>query len=92
MQKAVCVLTRIPIYGLLKDKVHMSMKALFAQRDFRETKILEDVYISSNQFNGQGALSLINDIRDQYIGLNLKQILHLPNNSVSFTRKFFLIF
>ena len=37
VQKAVCVLTKVPIYGLLKDKVHMSMKALFDQKDFKKT-------------------------------------------------------
>lgn len=29
VQKAVCVMTKVPIYGLLKDKVHMIMKCLF---------------------------------------------------------------
>ena len=48
VQKAVCVLTKVPIYGLLKDKIHMSMKALFGQKDFKETQILEDLYLSSN--------------------------------------------
>lgn len=48
VQKAVCVLTKVPIYGLLKDKVHMSMKALFDQKDFKQTQILEDLYLSSN--------------------------------------------
>lgn len=41
VQKAVCVMTKIPIYGLLKDKVHIAMKALFGQRDFSQTQILE---------------------------------------------------
>jgi len=48
VQKAVCVLTKVPIYGLLKDKVHMAMKCLFAQRNFKETSILVDLYLSSN--------------------------------------------
>ena len=75
------MLTKVPIYGLLKDKVHMSMQALFAQRNFKETQILIDMYESSNQFTKQ--CKLIDDIRDQYIGINLKQILNLPDNAVS---------
>jgi hypothetical protein len=48
VQKAVCVVTKVPIYSLLKDKVHMIMKCLFAQRNFKETQILEDLYKSAN--------------------------------------------
>ena len=57
------------------------MQALFAQRNFKETQILIDMYESSNQFTKQ--CKLIDDIRDQYIGINLKQILNLPDNAVS---------
>ena len=58
----------------------MSMQALFAQRNFKETQILIDMYESSNQFTKQ--CKLIDDIRDQYIGINLKQILNLPDNAI----------
>ena len=81
VQKAVCVLTKVPIYGLLKDKVHMSMQALFFQRNFKETQILKDLYLSSNQFTK--SCTLIDDVRDQYIGINLKQILYAPSFAVS---------
>ena len=70
VQKAVCVLTKVPIYGLLKDKIHIAMTCLFDQRNFKETKILEELYLSSNQFTTQ--CTLIDDVRDQYIGINLK--------------------
>lgn len=43
-------MTKVPIYGLLKDKVHMITKCLFDQRNFKETQILEDLYKSSNQY------------------------------------------
>ena len=46
------------------------MKALFDQRNFKETQILVDLYLSSNQFTNK--CSLIDDIRDQYIGIDLK--------------------
>ena len=48
----------------------MSMKALFDQKNFKETQILKDLFLSSNQFTQ--SCKLIDDIRDQYIGLNLK--------------------
>lgn len=56
------------------------MTCLFDQRNFKETKILEELYLSSNQFTTQ--CTLIDDVRDQYIGINLKQILYLPEYSV----------
>lgn len=71
----------MPIYGLLKDKVHMIMKCLFDQRNFKETQILEDLYKSSNQFEEK--CKLIDDIRDRYVGINLKKILNAPDYSVS---------
>ena len=56
------------------------MKALFDQQDFKQTQILEDLYLSSNQFTQ--SCKLVDDVRDQYIGLNLRQILFLPNFSI----------
>lgn len=74
-------MTKVPIYGLLKDKVHMIMKCLFDQRNFKETQILVDLYKSANQFEKQ--CKLIDDIRDRYIGIDLKKILQTPDCSVS---------
>ena len=82
VQKAVCIVTKVPIYGLLADKVRMAMNVLFDQRNFKETKILEDLYNSSNSFTMYKEFTLIDDIRDQYIGLNLKPILKAQDYNI----------
>ena len=48
VQKAVVVMSRIPLYGELRAKLQPTTEAFFAQKDFRDTQILEDLYKSSN--------------------------------------------
>lgn len=51
--------------------------------------MLEDLYLSSNQFTQ--SCKLIDDIRDQYIGFNLRQILFLPNFNILIIFKLLLL-
>lgn len=75
VQKAVCVLSRVPLYGEIRAKLHPTTEAFFAQKDFKDTKILADLYTSSNQFTNCG----IKDIAQIYTALNFKQLFELPN-------------
>ena len=59
----------------------MVMKALFAQRNFKETSILDDLYKSSSLFSRE--CRLLDDIRDQYLHINLNKVLMAPNCGVS---------
>ena len=58
VQKAVCVLSRLPLYGEIRAKLHPTTEAYFAQKDFKDTKILSDLFLSSNQFSTVGIKDL----------------------------------
>ena len=42
MQKAVVVLARKPLFGLIRDKLGVVTRAFFNQRDFRDHSILTE--------------------------------------------------
>jgi hypothetical protein len=50
VQKAVIVLSRLPLYGEVRAKLQPTTEAFFAQRNFKDTQILQDLYESSNTF------------------------------------------
>ncbi|KAJ7274193.1 transport protein Avl9-domain-containing protein [Mycena rebaudengoi] len=71
VQKAVVVLASKPVFGPIRDKLGVVTTALFNQRDFRETNILDDF-----------AESLESSLRGQltesglYMGTNLRELVH----------------
>ncbi|KAF9810499.1 hypothetical protein IEO21_06894 [Rhodonia placenta] len=46
VQKAVVVLASKPVFGLIRDRLGVITKALFAQRNFSDMSILDDFYMS----------------------------------------------
>ena len=78
VQKAVVVLSKLPLYGEVRAKLQPTTEAYFAQRNFKDSKILQDLYESSNQFRKQS----IRDISQFSTGLNLEQVFRLPNFGV----------
>ncbi|KAJ7105491.1 transport protein Avl9-domain-containing protein [Mycena crocata] len=71
VQKAVVVLASKPIFGPIRDKLGVVTTALFNQRDFRETGILDDFGSSLEQsLRGQLTESGL------YMGTNLRELVH----------------
>ncbi|CAK5270526.1 unnamed protein product, partial [Mycena citricolor] len=71
VQKAVVVLASKPIFGPIRDKLGVVTTALFHQRDFSETAILDD-FGSSLETSVRGQLSE----SGLFIGTNLRELVH----------------
>ncbi|XP_030846183.1 late secretory pathway protein AVL9 homolog [Strongylocentrotus purpuratus] len=48
VQKCVCVLSKLPLYGLIQAKLELITHAYFCERDFSKTKILQEFYENLN--------------------------------------------
>lgn len=48
VQKAVCVLSRCPFYGMIQQRLSPVTQAFFEQKDFRCTTLLRDFYMQLN--------------------------------------------
>ncbi|KAJ7701454.1 transport protein Avl9-domain-containing protein [Mycena rosella] len=71
VQKAVVVLASKPIFGPIRDKLGVVTTALFNQKDFTETDILDDFGSSLEQsLRGQLTESGL------YMGTNLRELVH----------------
>lgn len=76
VQKSACVLSRVPIYGTLMIKLLPTTHAYFCQKNFSDTKILEEFYQSVNQFGTKQI-----KYTDFYLGFDLKRIvLYMKQN------------
>ncbi|KAJ7160086.1 transport protein Avl9-domain-containing protein [Mycena filopes] len=71
VQKAVVVLASKPIFGPIRDKLGVVTTALFNQKDFSETRILDDFGSSLEQ-------SLRTQLTESnlYMGTNLRELVH----------------
>jgi len=74
-------LTKVPIYGELRAKLQPTTQALFEQKNFKDTKILEDLYNHANTF-GMGR---VKDYSEFFTGIDLKPAVLLNNFNVSST-------
>lgn len=48
VQKSVCVLSRVPLYGLLQAKLELITHAYFEEKDFSQISILKELYDHMN--------------------------------------------
>ncbi|XP_044031778.1 late secretory pathway protein AVL9 homolog isoform X2 [Siniperca chuatsi] len=48
VQKSVCVLSRVPLYGLLQAKLQLITHAYFEEKDFSQISILKELYDHMN--------------------------------------------
>ncbi|EPQ50978.1 hypothetical protein GLOTRDRAFT_141142 [Gloeophyllum trabeum ATCC 11539] len=71
VQKAVVILASKPVFGLVRDRLGVITRALFDQRDFRETDILVDFYDSLEP-------SLRSQLTESgvYMGTSLRELVH----------------
>ncbi|KAK0202084.1 transport protein Avl9-domain-containing protein [Desarmillaria ectypa] len=72
VQKAVVVLASKPVFGPIRDKLGVVTTALFNQRDFQETQILDDFEVALEpSLRGQLTESGL------YMGTNLREFVHI---------------
>ena len=69
VQKSVCVLSRTPLFGTLMIKLLPTTHAFFNQKNFSDTKILEEFYNSTNQVGSKQI-----KYSDFYTGFDMKRI------------------
>ncbi|KAH9841715.1 transport protein Avl9-domain-containing protein [Rhodofomes roseus] len=71
VQKAVVVLASKPVFGLIRDRLGVITRALFAQRDFSDMSILDDFHTSLEH-------SLRSQMTESglYMGTSLRELVH----------------
>uniref|UniRef100_A0A3Q3BHD8 AVL9 homolog (S. cerevisiase) n=1 Tax=Kryptolebias marmoratus TaxID=37003 RepID=A0A3Q3BHD8_KRYMA len=71
VQKSVCVLSRVPLYGLLQAKLQLITHAYFEEKDFSQISILKELYEHMNSSLGGSAL----DGSQVYLGLSPRDLI-----------------
>ncbi len=73
VQKSVCLLSKIPAYGLLRIKLELITCAFFDQKNFKDTDILKNFYIELN--SNLKSLISSKQLKNYYnIGLSLSDL------------------
>ncbi|XP_026218421.1 late secretory pathway protein AVL9 homolog isoform X2 [Anabas testudineus] len=79
VQKSVCVLSRVPLYGLLQAKLQLITHAYFEEKDFSQIFILKELYDHMNSSLKGSAL----DGSQVYLGLSPRDlILHFRHKAL----------
>eukprot|EP00062_Callorhinchus_milii_P015481 gi/632965774/ref/XP_007899058.1/ PREDICTED: late secretory pathway protein AVL9 homolog [Callorhinchus milii] len=79
VQKSVCVLSSLPLYGLLQAKLQLITHAYFEEKDFSQISILKELYDHMNGSLGGNAL----EGSQACLGLSPRDlILHLRHKTV----------
>ncbi|KAM9839287.1 late secretory pathway protein AVL9 homolog isoform 2-T2 [Aulostomus maculatus] len=71
VQKSVCVLSRVPLYGLLQAKLQLITHAYFEEKDFSQISILQELY---DHINGSLRGSAV-DGSQVYLGLSPRDLI-----------------
>ena len=75
VQKAIVVVSRLPIFGQIKDKLSIVTNAFFNQHDFTDKSIIVSLYDSLKVMYGSWD-NLENSEAQLYMGLCLRKIFH----------------
>lgn len=70
VQKSVCVLSRLPLYGLIQAKLELITHAYFDELDFSKVELLEDTYKNLS-------LSMTESLRDGtqvFLGMSVRDV------------------
>ncbi|XP_055351708.1 late secretory pathway protein AVL9 homolog [Paramacrobiotus metropolitanus] len=70
VQKCVCVISRLPLYGIIEAKLALITHAYFEERDFSKVQLLEDTY---NQLNESMSEKLLNESQI-FVGLSVRDL------------------
>ncbi|XP_068604063.1 late secretory pathway protein AVL9 homolog [Brachionichthys hirsutus] len=71
VQKSVCVLSRVPLYGLLQAKLQLITHAYFEEKDFSQISILKELYDHMNGSLGGSAM----EGSQVYLGLSPRDLI-----------------
>lgn len=71
VQKSVCVLSRVPLYGLLQAKLQLITHAYFEEKDFSQISILKELYEHMNGSLGGSSL----EGSQVYLGLSPRDLI-----------------
>ncbi|XP_075905165.1 late secretory pathway protein AVL9 homolog [Nelusetta ayraudi] len=71
VQKSVCVLSRVPLYGLLQAKLQLITHAYFEEKDFSQISILKELYEHMNGSLGGSSL----EGSQLYLGLSARELI-----------------
>uniref|UniRef100_A0AAX7TUJ9 UDENN domain-containing protein n=1 Tax=Astatotilapia calliptera TaxID=8154 RepID=A0AAX7TUJ9_ASTCA len=71
VQKSVCVLSRVPLYGLLQAKLQLITHAYFEEKDFSQISILKELYDHMNSSLRGSAL----DGSQVYLGMSPRDLI-----------------
>lgn len=74
VQKAVCVLASIPLYGYIEVKLSLIAQAFFEQGDFSNTEIIKNAYDQLNVCLCDGFIGS-NPLHQIYVGLPIRDII-----------------
>lgn len=82
VQKSICVLSCLPLYGYLREKLQVATRLYFEEKDFSQTGILEELYRNLNMtvspsliseesllFIGFSAVELVRKFRHRILAL-----------------------
>ncbi|KRX09438.1 hypothetical protein PPERSA_01638 [Pseudocohnilembus persalinus] len=74
MQKSICILSHLPLFGYLVSRIAPTTQAYFDQKDFTDYNILESAYLSINNMlrETQGNL----DESEIYLGTSPKALIY----------------
>ncbi|PAV83047.1 hypothetical protein WR25_02581 [Diploscapter pachys] len=81
VQKSVCVLSRVPLYGVLKAKLQLITQAYFNERDFAKVEVLSQMYDNlCDMFSGEDlvdgqAASMDISVQDFFLRFRHKALL-----------------
>nr|XP_020666929.1 late secretory pathway protein AVL9 homolog [Pogona vitticeps]XP_020666930.1 late secretory pathway protein AVL9 homolog [Pogona vitticeps] len=70
VQKSVCVLSQLPLYGLLQAKLQLITHAYFEEKDFSQISILKELYEHMNSSLGGNSL----EGSQVYLGLSPRDL------------------
>ncbi|KAL4222299.1 late secretory pathway protein avl9 [Mactra antiquata] len=83
VQKSVCVLSNLPLYGLIQAKLELITHAYFQELDFSRVSLLEETY---NNLNASLTESLLDGGSQVYLGMNIKDLV------IAFRHKIVVLF
>uniref|UniRef100_A0A8C9DP52 AVL9 cell migration associated n=1 Tax=Prolemur simus TaxID=1328070 RepID=A0A8C9DP52_PROSS len=86
VQKSVCVLSKLPLYGLLQAKLQLITHAYFEEKDFSQISILKELYEHMNSSLGGTSL----EGSQVYLGLSPRDlVLHFRHKVCSYFLPFY---
>ncbi|XP_064613767.1 late secretory pathway protein AVL9 homolog [Liolophura sinensis] len=87
VQKSVCVLSKLPLYGLIQAKLELITHAYFDERDFTKVELLEQTYSHLNLTLTEGLL----DESRIYLGLSPRDLVWLFKHKIVLLFKLILL-